>query len=307
MSRICKLSTSILLFAALLLPRPSHAEQANLEIFAQKFERQLRQIADETPGVVGISVIDIRTGREYGTNRDLLFPTASSIKLLVEVAFRVGVSEGGIDLDESVVADFGQGRRGYTLREVSHLMIDRSDNDATNILIDRVGIGRINAVASRLGLSSMRLRRGMIRPEDSASGRENLSSPADGARLMVRMLDCDLPMRRDVCERMREIAFGTYPEGPVRQQIPAQVPVIQMPGGLPGVRNSWAAVNLRGRPFALGVMGHFGDTERHTRMIRDVTDVAYGYFLVLSEATDHGVRVGVDVLESAASSEARHP
>lgn len=307
MSLAGKLSIPILLLVVLLPPLPLRAEQANLEIFAQKFERQLRRIADETPGVVGISIIDIRTGRAYGVNQDLLFPTASSIKLLIEVALRVGVSEGDIDLNESVVADFGQGLREYTLREVSHLMIDRSDNDATNILIDRVGIDRINTVATRLGLASMRLQRRMIRPEDSASGRENLSSPADGARLMVRMLDCDLPMRREVCERMREIAFGTYPEGPVRQQIPAQVPVIQMPGGLPGVRNSWAAVNLRGRPFALGVMGHFGDTERHTRMIRDVTDLAYEYLLVLSEATDHGVRVGVDVLESAASPQARFP
>lgn len=267
------------------------AQDSVRQAFDAKFIQQVARISEETPGVVGVAVIDAESGEMLGVNHHLLFPSASSIKLLIDVTLYAEVSKGAIDLDTRILTTLGGRKSEYSLHEVSRYMIDKSDNDATNALIELLGMQKINAMAAALDLPSMVLRRRMLDQAASARGDENVSTPADAARFMLKMLRCELPMRVEVCESMKEVSFGAYPEGPVREQIPADVRVIQMPGGLDGVRNSWAAVDLPGRPFSLAIMGSFGTFERITESIRKITDVTYAYFDARANSSELGVRV----------------
>ena len=65
------------------------------------------------------------------------------------------------------------------MREVLELMITHSDNTATNIVIDRVGMSTINDYIRREGYGDTVLRRKMMDYDAIAAGRENFSSVRD--------------------------------------------------------------------------------------------------------------------------------
>src|SRR2546430_2341963 len=74
-----------------------------------------------------------------------------------------------------------------TLGDVATFMIVLSDNGATNILIDRVGMDNINAEIARLGLAQTHLRRRMIDIEAARRGDENVSTPRELMALLEKV------------------------------------------------------------------------------------------------------------------------
>jgi beta-lactamase class A len=121
-------------------------------------------------------------GREEGGDR--VVPAASTIKIFVASAFwrAVGVA-GGLDPAEQVevppaawsVADRLAGP--VTLADCALLMLAFSDNAATNVLLDRIGLDAVNEEAARLGAERTQVRRPMM-----TDGAENLTCARDLAR-----------------------------------------------------------------------------------------------------------------------------
>ena len=69
-------------------------------------------------------------------------------------------------------------------RDLAEGMITVGDNAATNLLIRRVGVGRVNALADELGLRRTAPRRGMMDLGARLRGEENTTSASDMAALM---------------------------------------------------------------------------------------------------------------------------
>ncbi|MEU4327975.1 serine hydrolase [Nonomuraea dietziae] len=111
---------------------------------------------------------DLLTGEAHGVNEDVELPLASVGKLLLlaEVAMSI---EGGILgagepvelLDDDYCAGSGLltslANRAWTVGDLALLTAAISDNTATNALLRRVGVERVNAAAAALGLSRTRL------------------------------------------------------------------------------------------------------------------------------------------------------
>ena len=93
-----------------------------------------------------------------------------------------------------VLHHLSDGGSALSLEDYAIYMIVYSDNTATNVLIDELGMEAINALSMSLGASNTKLQRKMIQPEESVRGNENLSTPLDAARIMERIASCDLPM-----------------------------------------------------------------------------------------------------------------
>jgi len=193
-----------------------------------------------------------------------------------------------------VLKDLTAGGVELTLEDLAILMIRESDNTATNILIDEVGMDAVNRLMEELGAPGTRLQRKMIRPEASARGDENLSTPSEAAGLMARIEGCELPFSEGGCERVREI-LEIPKGGPVALPIPGDVPVAFKPGGIEGVATVWALVGLPDRPYVLTVMSTYGGPGG--ALIEAASEAAWEYFRRLSRATDYGVRVPLELIE----------
>lgn len=144
---------------------------SDIAIRVEKFERELKA---SHQGHAAVSYENLVTGETVAVNAEQVFPAASVIKVPVGVEAMRQVEAGFIDMD-SVYAIHESRKAGgsgvlsplhsglqVTFRDLLTLMIIVSDNTATNMVIDLVGMDGVNETAGELGLKSTLLRRKLM-------------------------------------------------------------------------------------------------------------------------------------------------
>jgi beta-lactamase class A len=250
-------------------------------------------------GVLGVAVKDLKTGNTIALRADETFPTASSIKLAVLYELFRQAEEGRVDLGEitrptmprvgggGVLERLGD-RVSLSWRDVAVLMIGWSDNEATNLLIDRLGLPAVNQRLDSLGLPKTRLRRRMMDLEAARQGRENVSTPAEMARLVeVVARGTGLPAER--AKDLRAVAATPEKHTAFRAPLPENVVAYTKSGELDGVRCEIGLVDLAGRPYAAALMTTYlrRDTDGEAA-IREISAALYETFDRLARSSEHG-------------------
>jgi beta-lactamase class A len=263
-----------------------------------RVEREMTRAADAVDGVVGYAVVDLTSGERFDRQADQPFPTASTIKLAILYELVRQVDEGRLKLDEPRPIDarhrvggsgilFQLAAPVLSLRDCAILMMMISDNTATNVVIDAVGLEAVTRRMQSLGLASIRLRRRMMDAEAARRGDENVASSAD----LVRLLQA-FERGESLSSSARETAFDimTRPlSSALRRAVPAGTRVASKPGGLDGVAVDAGIVYLKDRPFAIAVMSTFlANAEAGQTAITEITRAAYGYFDRLARAGVEG-------------------
>ena len=113
---------------------------------------------------MAIAVKNLKTGETYEYKADRPMPTASLIKLPVMIAAYEAIDKGKLKLDDMIelkkddqvpgsgilTSHFSPGTK-ISLRDAIHLMIVYSDNTATNLVLDKLGLPATNECMERLG------------------------------------------------------------------------------------------------------------------------------------------------------------
>lgn len=172
----------------------SPAEPAMVDAGQARFERmteELGRMASRYPGRVAITLKDLKSGRRWDYHPDDLFPSASLIKVPVLVATFYKIREGKLSLDEVMTISRrnrvgGSGSLKWrndgarlTLRELLIHMIAESDNTATKMVLDRLGMGYVQQQFPRMGLlytgiyeEGMSIKGGRVMHENYTTARE---------------------------------------------------------------------------------------------------------------------------------------
>ena len=248
--------------------------------------------------MLGYIVVDLASKAPVAARlENQAFPTASTIKLAVLYELLKQSEEGKLALDKpallersQVVAGSGvlQHLSGPLLSLADHaaLMIILSDNTATNVVIDAVGMANVTARMKALGLGDILLRRKMMDGAAARRGDENVASPASlakAAELLWRGEELEKKSRDAAVRILYEVP------GAIRRAVPAPVRVASKTGTLDGVRAEAAVVELEGRPFALAVMTTYLRSDPDgERAIGDVADAAFRYFERLASGGAYG-------------------
>lgn len=131
---------------------------------------RLAPLARDHEGKVAVAVKNLETGASYFHNADEVMPTASLIKIAVLIELYRQAQEGRLKLTDRVTlrgADkvpgsgiltehFSDGAE-FSLRDAARLMIAFSDNTATNLVLERVGIPSVNDCMKEWGFPQTRL------------------------------------------------------------------------------------------------------------------------------------------------------
>src|SRR5215813_6366294 len=140
---------------------------ASAALFAQEdssLETQLQALIQEHPGHVTLYAHDLKTGKTLAINADTPVPTASVIKLTVLFEALKQIQEGKTSFDAKLtltkanqvegsgVLMFFDAPQTLTLKDVLTMMIIVSDNTATNVAIDYLGLKNIDDRIQWLGL-----------------------------------------------------------------------------------------------------------------------------------------------------------
>lgn len=269
-----------------------YAQPAN-ELRA-KFESRLAAIAARVDGVVGYEIQDLTSNDRITHLERETFPTASAIKLAVVYELFKQAGEGRIKLDETLTLDRSKAVGGsgvlvhmgtptLSIRDYATLLVTLSDNTATNVLIDRLGMTDIAKRMQQLGLPATKLRRHMMDGAAVRRGEENVSTPAE----LVALLKA-LQAMPDA------IALLKLPkENRLRRGLPPGVESADKSGELDGVRVDAGIVFVKNRPYAFSVMTtYLKDEEEGERAITEMSRVTYEYFERLATSGVAGRRIG---------------
>jgi len=177
-------------------------------------------------------------------------------------------------------------------------MIALSDNTATNLLIDRLGMERINQTMTGLGLGAIRLQRKMIDLNAMAQGAENMATPREAARLMEMLAQGKIVSPEVSTAVLRTLRIPKA--SPIPRLLPSSVVVANKPGAVEGVACDWALVEVPNRPFTIAVMTTFnGEKAGADEAIAKISRLTYDYFTRLARSTPYGARVPRSILLDA--------
>ena len=156
-----------------------------------KMTASLEGLTAHYPGRVSVFVKDLRGGRTWMHNPDDLFPAASLIKVPILIATFYKIRDGGVSLDDSLTITRlnrvgGSGSLKWrpdgtqlTVRDALTHMINESDNTATKMVLERVGIGYVQQQFPRMGLlytgiyeEGMSIKGGRVAHENYTTARE---------------------------------------------------------------------------------------------------------------------------------------
>jgi len=289
-------------FAALsmIATSPASAQVSTAAELKARYEHRLQDIASRVDGVVGYAVLDLTSGERIGHLETAVFPTASTIKLAIVYELFKQVEEGRVRLDQTIVLDRSAkvggsgvlhelGTPTLSVRDYATLMVILSDNTATNVIIDLLGMDNVTRRMADLGLKDTRLRRKMIDLDAARRGDENVSTPKEIVDLLATMYRPGAGRAgADMLALLKKAKASR-----LRKGLPAGVEAADKPGELEGVRVDAGIVYAKNRPYILCVMTTYLKSEAEGELaIEEMSRASYDYFSRLGAGLQYGRQVG---------------
>ncbi|MGD0737810.1 MAG: serine hydrolase [Terracidiphilus sp.] len=188
------------------------AQQTTPPTEDQQLDRELLSIAQSHHGHVAVYAHNLKTGQTAALDPDQPVKTASVIKMGILLDAAEQIRTGKASLSEKLTLTKpnqvpGSGVIGQltapltlTLGDTLHLMVVLSDNTATNLAIDRLGLDHINATLRSAGLQQTMLYKKVYMP---AQGPMPADQPKFGlgkttaremASILERLAECHLSL-----------------------------------------------------------------------------------------------------------------
>jgi beta-lactamase class A len=289
-----------LMLASLSVAQAASSSTTKQRILWQKMEAQIQDVDQHLDGVMGVAIEDLTTGDHFFLHEDEAFAQASSIKITILANLYLQAQEGRLKLtdlytvqssdlvpDSDIMNGLTSGVTRVTLRDLATMMVAVSDNSATNVLIDRVGMQNVNTMLDSLGLTHTRLRRKMMDLQAAKEGRENVSSPREMMQLLDAIYHGKLLNKESTSDFFKMLS--TNKQSFIPRDLPPDLKIANKPGELEAVRNDSGIVFVEGRPYVICVMTAFLRNERDgADAISRVSLVAWRLFDRLSRATEYG-------------------
>ncbi|MBX3729257.1 MAG: serine hydrolase [Candidatus Sumerlaeia bacterium] len=237
-------------------------------------EKKLAELDRKLHGKFGICVEWLETGERWGLRADEAFATASVIKVQIMTALFERVKRDKLDLSTRMVVKRRPGVTGagvlrfmtvgteITLRDLCILMIILSDNVATNMLIEFLGLKAINASIRSWGYEKTVLNRPInFRPEKRVPFNLAETTPAETNHLLARIArremlgrKLDAEMERIMTWQKFDTALPRYlpNSGNWRDDAPEFV-VAHKTGSISQVRNDVGIVTSPAGRYAISV------------------------------------------------------
>jgi beta-lactamase class A len=283
-------------------PRASTAAEAEPTKVAANLESCLTPLILAHKGRVSVAVKHLWTGESFEYHADQVMPTASLIKFPVMIeAYRQAAAKQ-VDLDAVVVlknqdkvpgsgvlTDHFTAGATFKLRDAVRLMIAFSDNTATNIVLDAIGIGATAATMERLGYPNTKIHAKVFRRDTSVfperSKQFGLGSTT--ADEMIRL--CEAVYRNQLvspaaCAEMLAHLRACEDKDKLPRFLPPETKVAFKTGSLDDTRTAAGIIEWPKGPVAICVLTCDNDDKRWVvdnagnRLCADIARAVYDHF-----------------------------
>jgi len=242
-------------------------------------EGDIRELLAQNPAHIGVAIRHLETGAEVMIDADTPVPLASVVKVPVLVEAFHQIAAERLRLEDrwvltkrcknvgSTVLSYLDDGLSLSVRDLLTLMIIISDNTATDMLFERLGVDRIDQYMHELGLTGIHVRHTLREIFDDmlptgdpdqdrvalakweatigvkrngfafSSGPENnVGTPRDIARLTEMIFRAEL-LDPPACQAMLDILLKQQLNERFPRYLPAGTRVAHKTGSFAGVRN----------------------------------------------------------------------
>lgn len=244
--------------------------------------RRLQPLIDDHAGQVAVAVEHLQTHEQFQHRSQEPMPTASLIKFPVMIeAFRQQHA-GLLDFDKQLTLreedkvpgagiltpHFSAGAR-FTLRDAVRLMIAFSDNTATNMVIDEIGLDSTSRTMEQLGFAQTRLHSKVYRRDTSIapdrSQQFGLGSTTAGEMLgLLKLLHERRLISPTASDDMRAHLLTCDDQKKFPRFLPEEAKVAFKTGSVEAARTAAGIVETPTGPVALCVLTNENDDHRWT-------------------------------------------
>ena len=300
------LTTAFLTLASLCLAAAASAQTSppppteKQQVLWMKLEKSILDVDRGLDGVMGVAIVDLTDGHKYLLHANDVFPQASSIKICILAELYRQAQQGKLKLtdmytvnaadlvqDSDIMGGLTPGVTQITLRDLANMMVAVSDNSATNVLIDRVGMDNVNAFLTAQGLRDTRLRRKMMDLKAAVEGRENVSTPNEMLNLLEALYRGQI-LNKEMTDDFFKV-LSTHKDSWIPRDLPDDLKIADKPGALEGVRNDSGVIFVDKRPYILCVMTTYLRRERDgEEAISNISLAAWRMFDRLARASEYG-------------------
>jgi beta-lactamase class A len=255
-------------------PDKSKEENTTVSDVIAAIQREI----DAFAGTVGVAAKNLGTGEEIRVNADDETGTASTIKVPILIELFRQVEAGEVDL-ETKIADSPETRtpgsgilrdlsvgNPLSVRDIAILMIVVSDNTATNMLIDLLGMDRINATMTEFGFPRTQLRNRIDFPKIGDDVKElAVTTPGELAAIMEALATGRILNDESRAEIKRIMQMQHYldnvprylPYTPYAEELDKPdngLRIANKTGGWTGFRADMALVEWPGTQYVIGIV-----------------------------------------------------
>jgi beta-lactamase class A len=243
-------------------------------------ESRLMPIIKAHKGKVAVAVKHLGSGESFRYHGDQVMPTASLIKFPVMIETYRQAAAKKVDLDAFITLKkedkvggsgvlnyhFSDGSR-FKLRDAVRLMIAFSDNTATNLVLDAIGIGATAATMETMGYPNTKIHSKVFRRETSVfperSKQYGLGSTT--ADEMIRL--CEAVYRKQIlspaaCDEMLEHLRACEDRDKLPKLLPAGTKVAFKTGSLAETRTAAGIIECARGPVAVCVLSCENEDKR---------------------------------------------
>ncbi len=263
-------------------------------------------------GKVAVAVKHLTTGESYEYESDTPMPTASLIKLPILIEVYRQAAKGKVDLNALVTLreedkvpgsgvltpHFSAGTK-LPLKDAVRLMIAYSDNTATNLVLDQIGLKATNELMEQLGFSNTKIHAKVFRRETSIhpDRSEKFGLGSTTAKEMVMLLEqlhhgklASGEHTNAVLKHLSNCQNTTR----ISRWLPSGTKVAHKTGSVSGVKTDAGIINTPSGPIAICILTAEnqdrtpGDDNAGNRLCGQVAKVVYDHFQAArkSEASD---------------------
>lgn len=236
---------------------------------------------------LGVSVI-APDGSRFSHHGDRRFVAASTVKIAIMIELFRRIDEGRDSLEQVHVlraADKTQGSGvikelhpglAFTVADLVYLMMAISDNSATNMLIDRVGMAAVNVTMRRMGMAQSLLGRPMRGRPKQPGEEENWAVPDEYTAMLAALFGHEAASPA-ACEAMIAVLEKQTNERRIARHLPrgeARPRWGTKTGSLNGVTNDVGFIMTPQGPLLLAVFVEIDDPNAGEAVIGDVARAA---------------------------------
>jgi beta-lactamase class A len=264
----------------------SKASKLNMK----SLENLIKENLEKFPGQPAVIFYDFETGGKVAINSNLVTEAASLIKLPVMLEVYKQISDGSLRPDKELVLrdadktggagvlkDEKAGTR-WSVEKLTELMIVFSDNTATDMLIDLVGMDKVEGTIKEIGLTRTTLKRKIFDFDQIDRGLDNLTTAEDMLVLYRELYEGDA-FREKYRGIMLNNLKGQKNRKIIPKFLPEEVQVAHKTGGLLGiVHDAGIVYPAKRKPYVLILMSEqVANTEKAEEQFAALSKKIYDF------------------------------